>query len=366
MSPVPSPTPSAIPCRLHPVYLSDTLEALAGRVAACAPRAVVCTEEKLARLLAPQIRAFQVGLRNAPVLTFPGGERHKTRRTKERLEDALFGLGVDRGTTLVSVGGGVVSDMVGFVAATTMRGIPWVAVPTTLLAMVDAALGGKTAVDTPFGKNTIGSFYPPQGVFIALDFLDTLPRKALRCGLAECLKHGLSMEAGYFEWLQTIDFKRLRRDRRAQWELVEKSATLKCSVIDEDPEETSGRRNILNAGHTVGHALERLSRYRMDHGEAVAAGLLWEAGVATAQGHLRPSDLKAVAVSLNRLGFTREWRLSDPSSAVFAAAGADKKNRGGKVAYVPLKGIGEVAFPPPHTAELSLEDLAAGLRLVGE
>lgn len=326
-------------------------------------RPILCTERRLLRILAPFLARVQESFPDAPVLSFPGGERHKTRGAKQRLEDALLAMGADRECTLVAVGGGMVTDLVGFTAATYMRGIPWIAVPTTLLGMVDAALGGKTAVDTSRGKNVIGAFHPPAAIFIALEALDTLPQVQFRCGLAECLKHGLFMDAAYFEWLSALNFHRIRRDPDALRRLVETSVALKCAVVDEDPEEKTGRRNILNAGHTVGHALERLSAYRMPHGEAVAAGLMWEAAVAVAQGHLAKAELAPVSEALARLSFPPAWRAFSPEE-IFASAGADKKNRAGTVAYVPLGSIGRAALPSPHTSELTLRTLTAGLELL--
>ena len=300
-----------------------------------------------------------------PILSFQGGERNKTRRSKERLEDALLAMGADRNSLLIAMGGGVVTDLVGFTAATFMRGIPWIAVPTTLLGMVDASLGGKTAVDTPRGKNVIGAFHPPVEVCVALDTLRTLPPKQFLCGLAECLKHGLCMDAPYFRWLHALKVGNLRRDPGLLHHLVATSVALKCAVVDEDPEEKTGRRNILNAGHTVGHALERLSSYRMFHGEAVAAGLLWESAAAVADGYLKEADLAPVEEAIAGLGFSRAWRVFSPE-AVFVAAGTDKKNRAGTVAYVPLGSVGRPALPPPHLAELRLASLRAGLRLLGK
>ena len=361
-----TPPPSDVFCSLHPVTLSDTLgpslHGLARLVGA--RRAIVVTERRLEPILSPHLRSLSVRLGGAPVLTFTGGERHKTRRTKERLEDALLRLGADRGSMLVAVGGGVVTDMVGFTAATFMRGIPYASVPTTLLGMVDAALGGKTAVDTPRGKNLVGSFHPPAGVFVALEMLDTLPKRQFLCGLAECLKHGLFMDAGYFGWLGRTSWKGLRTTRSLQDTMVRTSLGLKCAVVDEDPKEATGRRNILNAGHTVGHALEHLSSFRLSHGEAVAAGLLWEAAAAVSQGHLSGGELAPIRAALERLRLTPVWRELAPER-VFEAAGADKKNLDGRVAYIPLKSIGAAAFPPPHTADLTVKALAEGRHLLG-
>ena len=352
-------------CKLHPVEISDHLEPLLpGLIGVLGGRRpVLCTERRLSALLGPFLGELKAALNDPPLLTFPGGERRKTRHTKERLEDDLLDLGADRGSALVAVGGGVVSDMVGFTAATYMRGIPWVAVPTTLLGMVDAALGGKTAVDTPGGKNVIGAFHAPEGVFCSLAVLSTLPLRQLRSGLAECLKHGLFMDGAHFGWLSAQNLRGISRDAETLRELVSTSIALKCAVVDGDPQEATGGRNILNAGHTVGHALERLSGYRISHGEAVAAGLLWEAAAAVVQGHLAQADLAPVCAAFTGFGFVPSWE-EHPPEEVFAAAGSDKKNRAGTVAYVPLGAIGRPAFPPPHTAELTLEALSSGRRLL--
>jgi 3-dehydroquinate synthase len=354
------------PSKLHPVCLSEslapTLERLVSLVGSRRP--VLVTERRLLEILEEPLGTLSRALGGAPAASFPGGEHRKNRRTKERLEDDLMALGAARDSVLVVVGGGVVTDLAGFAAATFMRGIPYVSVPTTLLGMVDASLGGKTAVDTPRGKNLVGAFHPPAGVFAVLDLLDTLPRRQFQCGLAECLKHGLFMDRDHFEWLAERSSRELRGDRAALRHLVERSVALKCAVVDEDPEEVTGRRNILNAGHTVGHALERLSGYRLSHGEAVASGLLWEAAAAVAQGHLDRRELPRVRKAVEGLGFPPAWRDRSPEE-IFGAAGADKKNRAGQVAYVPLGTVGAPAFEPPHTADLTVDALATGLRLLG-
>jgi 3-dehydroquinate synthase len=354
------------PRKLHPVCLSESLAPSFERlVALVGPRRpVLVTERRLLGVLQGPLATLGRALGGAPVVSFPGGEHRKNRRTKERLEDDLMALGAARDSILVVVGGGVVTDLAGFTAATFMRGIPYVSVPTTLLGMVDASLGGKTAVDTPRGKNLVGAFHPPAGVFVVLDLLDTLPRRQFQCGLAECLKHGLFMDRDHFQWLAGKSTRELRSDKAALLHLVERSVALKCAVVDEDPEEVTGRRNILNAGHTVGHALERLSGYRLSHGEAVASGLLWEAAAAAAQGHLDGGELAVVRRAVEGLGFPPAWRERSPEQ-IFGAAGADKKNRAGQVAYVPLGTVGAPAFGPPHTANLTAEDLASGLHLLG-
>jgi 3-dehydroquinate synthase len=281
------------------------------------------------------------------------------------MEDALLARRVGRDSVLIAVGGGVVSDIVGFTAGTYLRGIPYVNIPTTLVGMVDAALGGKTAVNTPRGKNLVGVLHAPAGVCIALEALGTLPESEFRSGLGECLKHGAIADREYFEWLSGLDVRTLMLEQLPLRKLVETSVRIKMSVVDSDPAERSGRRNVLNAGHTVAHALEHLSRFQIGHGAAVAAGLCWEAAVAVAQGYMPREDFRRLVDCVRCIGFD-DRREDYPADRVFEAAGWDKKNRGGTVNYVPLGAIGRPALPAPHTDELTLSALERGLGFLKE
>lgn len=361
----PNPHADSIPCRLHPVVLSERLVALGADLGCAAEgrRPFLVTERKLARLLRPLVAELEGIFPGLEVVTFAGGERNKTRAVKGRIEDALMAAGAGRDSLLVALGGGVVTDVVGFAAGTYMRGVPWVAVPTSLVGMVDAALGGKTGVDTPLGKNLVGLFHPPSLVAVPLDALGRLPLRQFRAGLAECLKHGLVLDEAHFHRVASIDPGTFRRQPAGLRALVMESATLKCAVVDRDPREATGHRNALNAGHTVGHALERLSGFRLVHGEAVAAGLCWEAASAAAEGRMERRDADAVRAAVERLGFPPLWRGAAPE-AVMDAARWDKKNRSGAVAYVPPAGLGRMALPPPHTAELTGGVLAEGHRIL--
>jgi 3-dehydroquinate synthase len=348
------PRSLSLSCGVHPVTLTATFEGgKDGFLAAIDGRPIfICTERRLAKILAPLVSHMMEWCPGAVLVTFPAGERLKTRASKERLEDRLLESGADRRSLLVVLGGGVVTDLVGFTAGTYQRGIPFVSVPTSLVAMEDAAIGGKTGVNTTRGKNLVGLFHPPAAVIAPLDTLETLPGREFRAGLAECLKHGLIADSAYFAWLAARSPARIRRDPEALWQMVSTSMTIKCRVVGEDPLERSGRRNILNVGHTVGHALERLSDYRTGHGDAVASGLLWEAAAAVLEGHLRKEDLDAIAEVMGTYGFPGLWREADPDRLAEAARW-DKKNRSSKIAYVPLAGLGRVALPPPHTTDLT-------------
>ncbi|HVE77600.1 MAG TPA: 3-dehydroquinate synthase, partial [Gemmatimonadaceae bacterium] len=242
------------------------------RAAAPAHRYVVVTDEQVGPLYAERARA---AFGDADVLAVPPGEVHKTRESWARLTDAMLARGHGRDTTVVALGGGVVGDLAGFVAATYMRGLPLVQVPTTLLAMIDAAIGGKTGVDTAAGKNLVGAFHPPAAVVADPDVLATLPAPHLRAGLAEAIKHGVVADEAYFDFVREALPSLLAADGWAgesMTELVAVSARIKAEVVSRDERE-SGLRKVLNFGHTLGHAIEAASGYALLHGEAVAIGM---------------------------------------------------------------------------------------------
>lgn len=265
-------------------------------------------------------------------LVFPSGETSKTRETWARLTDELLAMGLGRDGGIVALGGGVAGDLAGFVAATYMRGLPYVQVPTSLLAMVDASVGGKTGVDTPQGKNLVGAFHPPAAVVADPLALRTLDERDYRSGLAEAVKHGLIADSGYFEWLETEAQAILRRDLDALTRLVARSVEIKAGIVSEDERET-GCRATLNAGHTVAHALELTTGFRLAHGEAVGIGLLVETELAARIG-IAPDDLRPRIAAL-LASFGLPVRLSEPldPAAIVAAMATDKKNRGARVRF---------------------------------
>ncbi len=326
-------------------------------------RPVLVIQQGLENLLGGEVSSLRDRLPGLQTLIARKGEGNKSRREKELLEDALFAAGFGRDAIIIALGGGTLTDLAGFTAGTFTRGVPWIAVPSTLLAMVDAAIGGKTGVNAPAGKNLIGLFHSPAAVFESLGLLSSLPVKEWRNGLAECLKHGLIADPAYFHTAARVPMSILRREISLQEGLVARSVQIKGDIVASDPFERSGARNLLNAGHTVGHAIELLSKWRIAHGSAVAAGLCWEAACSRAQGFLPRAELKEIVDAFAARGFTPLWnRFSAPE--VLKAALADKKNRGGKVMYVPLSAIGRPALEPPYTAALASKELSAGLRLL--
>jgi len=306
---------------------------------------------------APALPAFEAEL------VVPAGEASKTRERWGELSDALLQRGFGRDSGIVALGGGVIGDLAGFVAATYLRGIRCLQVPTTLLAMLDASVGGKTGVDTPLGKNLIGAFHPPVAVVADPHVLRTLPEREYRAGLAEAVKHGLIADADYFAWLGTEVERIGARDAETLAQLVRRSVEIKASVVAEDERE-SGRRAILNAGHTVAHALEHASDYTLPHGEAVALGLVTECRLAEALGVARRGLAGDVAALLARLGLPDRPARPLARDRVLAAMAADKKNRTGMVRValprdvgVMFRGDGWTMAPPESALAASLNGL---------
>ncbi|MCP5469302.1 MAG: 3-dehydroquinate synthase [Chlamydiales bacterium] len=258
-----------------------------------------------------------------PTIAIPPGEPNKTREMKAWVEDEMLKRGYGRDTLVIAFGGGVVSDLAGFVAATFCRGVPWIAVPTTLIALVDASIGGKVGVNTPLGKNLIGAFHPPQEVVCDFAHLDTLPEEEWKNGLAEVLKYGFIADPTILE---------APRTEKSLLRCIE----IKRKVILQDPKE-QGLRRILNFGHTVGHALEKASGYTVKHGEAVATGMRVAARVSHKMGHLAQEELEKIERILDVHGF-EEHELS-PSLLNLLAQ--DKKSKGGKARFVLLEKIGK-------------------------
>lgn len=292
-------------------------------------------------------------------ITFAAGEKSKTRESWARLTDTLMERGFGRDSGLIALGGGVTGDLAGFVAATYMRGVPYLQVPTTLLAMVDASVGGKTGVDTPQGKNLVGAFHPPAAVLADPQTLATLPHRDYRGGLAEAVKHGLIADREYFEWMEANALEISSRGLDPLTRLIRRSVEIKAEVVSGDERE-SGHRAILNAGHTVAHALERASGYELSHGEAVALGLLVECELAEQLGIASPGLRNRVAALLGRFGLpARLPRMQ--RSALLANMAVDKKNRGGQVHFALPRQMGEMHQENGWTTPVRVEAIGAAL-----
>jgi 3-dehydroquinate synthase len=299
------------------------------------------------------------GFEVTPIL-LPEGERAKTLEVAAQAWDRLLEAGCDRTSTVVALGGGAVGDLAGFVAATYMRGIPFVQVPTTLLAQVDASIGGKTAIDHPRAKNLIGAFHQPRLVLVDPGVLTTLPELEFRSGLAEVIKHGIVLDAAYFEdlerWLPAL----LARDLPTLERVVAGSCRIKASVVERDEQEAE-LRHVLNYGHTIGHALEAVTGYgRWAHGEAVALGIVAEARLAERLGIARAATTERQVRILQAVGLPVKGLDAAPA-AIVEALRRDKKARDGRVPFVFAPEIGSfrlVFDVPTVTVRETLEELA--------
>jgi 3-dehydroquinate synthase len=277
-------------------------------------------------------------------IVIPSGEEHKTREQWAAITDRLLGCGCARDTTIIALGGGVVGDLAGFVAATYMRGIPVVQVPTTLLAMVDASVGGKTAVDTPAGKNTVGAFHAPALVVIDPSTLATLPARELRAGLAEVIKHGVIADAAEIASATSVlpDLLAARTSSPALESLIERSVRIKAAVVAADERE-HGRRKVLNFGHTIGHGVEAASGYSLLHGEAVAIGMIAEARLAERAGVAEPGTASAVERAVSTIDLPTRIPSAIAPERVLELMAADKKRRRGLIEYALPTRIGKMA-----------------------
>lgn len=281
-------------------------------------------------------------LPGVPCLTFPAGERNKVRKTWAMLTDQMLAEGLGRDTVVIGFGGGVTTDLAGFVAATFLRGVPWIAIPTSTLAMIDASVGGKTGVDTAAGKNLVGAFHQPSAVLCDPDTLDTLPERNFREGLAEAVKHAAIVDAAYGEWILAHADAVAARDTATLTQLVLRSVACKTAIVIEDERE-SGRRAILNAGHTVAHALELATDFRLSHGEAVGIGLVLETRVAEAMGVCRRGSADQIVQLLSALHLPVAPPSGLDCARCLEAMRVDKKNRSGVIRAALLASFGETA-----------------------
>jgi 3-dehydroquinate synthase len=286
----------------------------------------------------------QLGAERTSVFTIASGEQHKTRETWSRLTDEMLSKGFGRDSAVVALGGGVVGDIAGFVAATYMRGVPVVQVPTTLLAMVDASVGGKTGVDTPAGKNLVGAFHQPAAVVIDPLLLQTLPVEHLRAGFAEIVKHGVVADADYFERASSFVEEWPLSGRQAVPELtalIARSVEIKAAIVVRDERE-SGLRRVLNFGHTIGHAIEAATAFETLHGQAVAIGLVAEARLAERMGVATNGTARMIERACRAAGLATSLPAI-PIARIIELTRTDKKVREGRVEYALPKRIGEMA-----------------------
>jgi 3-dehydroquinate synthase len=304
-------------------------------------RAVVVSDASVMRLHgAGVVKGLEAAGFTVTIVEVPEGEAAKTLRVAEQCWDHLLKAGIDRTSTVLALGGGAVGDVAGFVAASYMRGVNFVQLPTTVLAQVDASIGGKTAIDHPKAKNLIGAFHQPRLVLIDPAVIHSLPDREFRSGLAEIVKHGIVLDADYLADVERSAPALLRRELDTLARIIGGSCRLKASVIERDPEEHSELRFALNAGHTIGHALEAITGFaRWTHGEAVALGLVAEAHLAEGLGLAAPATTRRQEAVLRAVGLPVRAPEVD-ADAVLEAMTRDKKARDGRVPFVLAPAIG--------------------------
>jgi 3-dehydroquinate synthase len=338
--------PVRAPTAEYPIYVgSGWLDALPDLLAQrqLTGKIAIVTNSTLAPLLGERLQRSVPG---AALITVPDGEQHKTLDTVRTLYDAFIEAGLDRKAVIVAVGGGVVGDMAGFAAATYLRGVAFVQVPTSLLAMVDASVGGKVAVDLPQGKNLIGAFKQPEMVIVDTDTLNTLPDVEWRCGVAEVIKAGLLRDPGLLE--ATL----YARDRAP--EFIAKAIKIKVDVVEADPYENNVRA-WLNLGHTFGHALETVSNFAWRHGEAVGWGLVAAARLSQVHGLCDPGLPYRVEQLVKAVGLPVRYK-GYSAADIRAAMNTDKKRQAGRVRFVLLRAPGDpvIAGDVPDAKVLSV------------
>ncbi len=327
------------------------------------PRCVIITDETVAQLHLPALtRSLDDQFIAHETLTVPPGEASKSLAAWSGLVDALLARKVDRHTTIVALGGGVIGDLAGFAAAATLRGLPFIQIPTTLLAQVDSSVGGKTGINAAQGKNLIGAFHQPRLVIADIGVLATLPQRELRAGYAEIAKAGLIADAGFYEWCESNAAAMLEGDAALLAQAVERAVAFKAGVVgdDEREEKPNDGRALLNLGHTFAHALEAETGYGngLLHGEAVATGLVLATELSAKLGLCPQEDTGRIAAHLSDVGLPVRINAL-PAEHLLAHMKQDKKMRGGTLTFVLTRGIGQ-AFTSRDVPENAVRDVLLG------
>ncbi len=342
--------------RSYPIHIGAGLLRRPELLEPCIPgsRVLVVTNETVGPLYLDRILPPLARWKPASVV-LPDGEQYKTLDVLNHIYSALLEQHCDRKTTLIALGGGVVGDMTGFAAATYQRGVPFIQIPTTLLAQVDSSVGGKTGVNHPLGKNMIGAFHQPRCVIIDTETLGTLADNQLSAGLAEVIKYGLIGDPEFFEWLEQNLDGLLKRDPQALAYAIERSCADKAGVVAADERE-SGQRALLNLGHTFGHAIETGTGYgSWLHGEAVAAGMCMAADLSRRMGWLKPDEVARIQRLVVRAGLPTRAPAALSAARLRELMSVDKKVEAGKLRMVLPRGLGQAVItaevPPALLAE---------------
>ena len=305
-------------------------------------KAMLITDTNVKKIFADSISSLlEASGLDINIVTIPAGEMSKSLKEAEKIYTAAIQFGLDRKSAIFALGGGVVGDLAGFIAATYLRGVPFVQIPTTLLAQVDSSVGGKVAVNHQLGKNLIGAFYQPKAVFIDISMLNTLPSREIASGLGEIVKYGVIKDADLFKYLEDNSHKILALEPSIIEHVIARSCEIKAEVVAADEKESSLRR-ILNFGHTMAHAIEEATGYnRYTHGEAVAVGMIGAAHISQALGKVDQSQIKRLEALVNKLGMVSRVKNCNVDE-MFKAIFRDKKTINGQIHWVLMDSIGSV------------------------
>ena len=347
---------------IYDIVMEENYDRLGQEVASLSVRErrlCVVTDSTVAELYSDiVIRQLEPLCKEVNLFVFPAGEENKNLDTVRNLYEFLIQNHYDRNDMLVALGGGVVGDLCGFTAATYLRGIRFIQVPTTLLSQVDSSIGGKTGVDFMQYKNMVGAFYQPKLVYMNLSVLQSLPSRQIISGMGEIIKHGLIKDAAYYEWLMAHHDAILALEPAVMEEMIARSCEIKREVVEHDPTE-KGERALLNFGHTIGHAIEKLCGFSLYHGECVGLGILAAAYLSKKQGNLTEEQLAGIRQCLSAFGF--QTQIDGISTdAVLSATKSDKKMVGNQVKFILLHTIGDAYI----YRELSDAQILDGIRYV--
>jgi 3-dehydroquinate synthase len=309
-----------------------------------ANRYCIISDETVAKLYGDVVlKSIQQNNQHGEILTFPAGEASKNLALFAKLCSELAQRGFDRKDAIIALGGGVTGDLAGFIAASYLRGIAFVQIPTTLLAQVDSSVGGKTGVDIPEGKNLVGAFYQPKAVYIDTSVLNTLPRDEFIGGMAEVIKYGVIRDADFFEYILNNRDGAIGLDKNILGKIIHTCCQIKADVVAEDEQETDLRR-ILNYGHTIGHAVEAVSKFSIIHGKAVAIGMVAAARIAVRKQLLSKEDCERIYKILNEYNLPTEIPKEFDRNLIKKYLSTDKKIVAGKISYVLPTKVGEVVI----------------------
>jgi 3-dehydroquinate synthase len=342
--------------RSYPIYIGEAILARVGEIlrkAGLRGKVAVVTNPTVAKhYLAPVTQALTQSGFEAVTVFIPDGEEHKSFESVMAIYDRMVDARLERKSCVLALGGGVVGDLAGFAAATYLRGVPYVQVPTTLLAQVDSSVGGKTGVNHRDGKNLIGAFYQPRLVLIDVEVLASLPRRELTAGLAEVIKYGIIEDSELFRLLEVKMDRLIGLDRELLVRVIATACAIKARVVEQDEREDDYRA-VLNFGHTLGHALETATDYRVFlHGEAIGVGMVKAAGISWRHAFCDRQCVERIRSLVEKAGLPTDLPNSVSKEALIQGIERDKKSAGGKIKFVMCSGIGTVCFHSLSPAEV--------------